>query len=65
MAIVVFFGSFLLVPLIGSEFVPQDDEGFVQMRLKTPLGSSLQYTDAKMRDVETSCARSTGRRSRS
>jgi multidrug efflux pump subunit AcrB len=53
MAALVFFGSFLLVPLIGSEFVPQGDEGMVSMRLNTPLGSSLQYTDAKMRDVET------------
>ena len=52
MAAVVFFGSFFLVPFIGSEFVPQGDEGMVSMRLNTPLGSSLQYTDAKMRDVE-------------
>ena len=52
LAIGVFFGSFLLVPLIGSEFVPQQDEGMVSMRLNTPLGSSLAYTDAKMRDVE-------------
>jgi len=47
-----FFGSFMLVPLIGSEFVPQDDNGIVQMRLNTPLGSSLEYTDAKVKDVE-------------
>jgi multidrug efflux pump subunit AcrB len=53
MALMTFFGSFLLVPLVGSEFVPQDDEGMISMRLNTPLGSSLQYTDAKMRDVET------------
>ena len=52
MAALVFFGSFFLVPFIGSEFVPQGDEGMVSMRLNTPLGSSLQYTDAKMRDVE-------------
>jgi hydrophobic/amphiphilic exporter-1 (mainly G- bacteria), HAE1 family len=53
LAIAVFGGSVYLVPLVGSEFIPQSDEGFVQMRLNTPLGSSLQYTDAKMRDVET------------
>jgi HAE1 family hydrophobic/amphiphilic exporter-1 len=52
MAVLIFSGSFFLVPLIGTEFMPQDDEGFIQMRLNTPLGSSLQYTDAKLRDVE-------------
>jgi HAE1 family hydrophobic/amphiphilic exporter-1 len=51
-AMFTFFGSFLLLPLVGSEFVPQGDEGMISMRLNTPLGSSLQYTDAKMRDVE-------------
>jgi multidrug efflux pump subunit AcrB len=52
LAMFTFFGSFLLVPLIGSEFVPQGDQGMVFMRVNTPIGSSLQYTDAKMRDVE-------------
>jgi multidrug efflux pump subunit AcrB len=47
-----FFGSFMIVPLIGTEFVPQGDQGMVMMRLNTPIGSSLQYTDAKVRDVE-------------
>ena len=47
-----FFGSFTLVPMIGTEFVPQDDQGFVFMRVNTPIGSSLEYTDAKIRDVE-------------
>jgi hydrophobic/amphiphilic exporter-1 (mainly G- bacteria), HAE1 family len=47
-----FFGSFMIVPLIGTEFVPQQDEGMVSMRLNTPIGSSLQYTDAKIRDAE-------------
>ncbi|HEY8540283.1 MAG TPA: efflux RND transporter permease subunit [Steroidobacteraceae bacterium] len=52
LAIFVFFGSFLIVPLVGTEFVPAADEGVVSMRLHTPLGSSLEYTDAKVRDVE-------------
>jgi multidrug efflux pump subunit AcrB len=52
-AAVSFLGSFMIVPLIGTEFVPQQDEGMVSMRLNTPIGSSLQYTDAKIRDVET------------
>ena len=51
-AAVSFFGSFMIVPLIGTEFIPQQDEGMVSMRLNTPIGSSLQYTDAKVRDAE-------------
>ncbi|HEX4971014.1 MAG TPA: efflux RND transporter permease subunit, partial [Steroidobacteraceae bacterium] len=47
-----FIGSFMIVPLIGTEFVPQQDEGMVSMRLNTPIGSSLEYTDAKIRDAE-------------
>ncbi|NLG77788.1 MAG: efflux RND transporter permease subunit [Xanthomonadaceae bacterium] len=47
-----FFGSFLLVPKIGVEFVPQSDDGVIFLRLNTPIGSSLEYTDAKVRDVE-------------
>lgn len=47
-----FFGSFVVVPLVGSEFIPEEDQGMLMMRINTPIGSSLQYTDAKMRDVE-------------
>jgi HAE1 family hydrophobic/amphiphilic exporter-1 len=47
-----FFGSFMIVPMIGTEFVPQQDEGMVSMRLNTAIGSSLEYTDAKVRDAE-------------
>jgi hydrophobic/amphiphilic exporter-1 (mainly G- bacteria), HAE1 family len=51
-ATLTFFGSFMIVPLIGTEFVPQQDEGMVSMRLNTPIGSSLEYTDAKVRGAE-------------
>jgi multidrug efflux pump subunit AcrB len=47
-----FFGSFLLVPKIGVEFVPEGDDGVIFLRMNTPIGSSLQYTDTKVRDVE-------------
>ena len=51
-ALVSFFGSFLVVPLVGTEFIPQADEGFISLRLNTPVGSSLEYTDGKVREVE-------------
>jgi len=47
-----FFGSFTLVPMVGTEFVPQQDEGIMFIRMNTPIGSSLEYTDAKIRDAE-------------
>ena len=51
-ALASFFGSFLVVPLVGTEFMPQSDQGFVSLRLNTPVGSSLEYTDGKVREVE-------------
>ncbi|MCZ8175252.1 MAG: efflux RND transporter permease subunit [Pseudomonadota bacterium] len=41
-----------LVPLVGSEFVPQTDQGFTQLAVKMPVGASLERTDAKVRQLE-------------
>ena len=41
-----------LVPLVGSEFVPQTDQGFTQLSVKMPVGASLERTDAKVRQLE-------------
>ncbi len=51
-AIFSFLASFAIVPLVGTEFVPTADEGFITLRLNTPVGSSLEYTDGKVRQVE-------------
>lgn len=51
-AFAVFAGSLLLVPMIGGEFVPQVDDGYVQLNFKVPVGSSLDYNDAKVRQIE-------------
>ncbi len=51
-ALFCFVGSFFLVPLIGTEFMPENDQGFISLRLNTPIGSSLEYTDAKTRQAE-------------
>ena len=48
-ATALFLRSFSLVPLVGTEFVPEADEGFISLRLNTPVGSSLEYTDGKVR----------------
>jgi multidrug efflux pump subunit AcrB len=52
-AFAVFAGSLLLVPMIGGEFVPQVDNGYIQLNFKVPVGSSLDYNDAKVRQIET------------
>jgi multidrug efflux pump subunit AcrB len=41
-----------LTPLVGSEFVPETDQGFTQLALRMPVGSSLERTDAKVRQIE-------------
>ncbi len=51
-ATVVFLSSFFVLPLVGTEFAPESDEGRTSFRLTTPVGSSLEYTDAKARQVE-------------
>ena len=56
LATLIFVGSFALVPLIGSEFVPEADLGEVQVGIKTPVGSSLEYTQAKAQQVQAALA---------
>ncbi|MGB8339869.1 MAG: efflux RND transporter permease subunit [Burkholderiales bacterium] len=47
-----FIASLFLVPLIGTEFVPETDNGETSFKLTTPVGSGLAYTDAKTKQVE-------------
>lgn len=44
--------SFLLAPLLGTEFVPQADFSETQVAFETPVGSSLELTEAKARQVD-------------
>ena len=47
-----FVAALGLTPLVGSEFVPQTDNGFTQLALRLPVGASLERTDAKVRQIE-------------
>jgi len=51
-ALALFVGSLALMPLIGGEMMPLTDDGFIQLRFKTAVGSSLDYSDGKVRQVE-------------
>ena len=52
LALLIFLGSFALLPFIGKEFQPEVDESFISLRLNTPVGTSLEFTDSKVREVE-------------
>lgn len=45
-------GSFALVPIIGAEFLPAGDSGRFQVNIRTQTGTSLDYTEAKAREVD-------------
>jgi len=41
-----------LAPLVGAEVVPQTDQGYTQIQVNMPVGTSLARADAKIRQVE-------------
>ena len=51
-AIASLFASFGIAGFIGFEGVPQTDQGFTQVAVTMPVGTSLQRADEKMRQVE-------------
>jgi hydrophobe/amphiphile efflux-1 (HAE1) family protein len=44
--------SYFFFANIGKTFVPEEDESRFVVTLKTPLGSSIDYTDGRLREVE-------------
>jgi multidrug efflux pump len=51
-AVVFFVLSLGIVPLLRQEFVPAQDTDSFQIRFQTPVGTSLDVTEAKMRQLE-------------
>jgi multidrug efflux pump subunit AcrB len=51
-ALLTFVASLFVVPLVGTEFIPEADQSFISLRLNTPVGSSLEYTNGKVMEVE-------------
>ena len=51
-AITSFLASFPLMKLVGTEFVPEPDLSELQVQFKTPVGSSLELTQAKAQQAE-------------
>ncbi len=52
-----FVSSFFVVPLVGTEFMPDVDQSYISLRLNTPVGSSLEYSNAKVHEAEQVLAR--------
>ncbi len=44
--------SFLLVPLVGTEFIPEEDTGDLRVTMQLPVGTRLEETDAVAKKVE-------------
>jgi len=51
-ALLIFITSIFMVPLLGTEFVPKADFSETSLTFYTPVGSSLEATEAKAAQVE-------------
>jgi hydrophobic/amphiphilic exporter-1 (mainly G- bacteria), HAE1 family len=52
LASVTFIGSFAIIPLLGAEFVPKADFSETQVNFYTPVGSSLEVTEMRAKQVD-------------
>ncbi len=52
LAMGIFIGSIAMLPLLGTEFVPKSDFSETSLNFYTPVGSSLEVTEARARQVE-------------
>ncbi len=51
-ALATFVGSFFIIPLLGAEFVPKADFSETQLNFYTPVGSSLEQTEARAKQID-------------
>jgi HAE1 family hydrophobic/amphiphilic exporter-1 len=47
-----FVASFFVIPLLGAEFVPKADFSETQVNFYTPVGSSLEQTEARAKQID-------------
>jgi HAE1 family hydrophobic/amphiphilic exporter-1 len=47
-----FVGSFFIIPLLGAEFVPKADFSETVINFHTPVGSSLEVTEQRARQID-------------
>ncbi|MEP7058674.1 MAG: efflux RND transporter permease subunit, partial [Caldimonas sp.] len=51
-ALATFVGSFFIIPVLGAEFVPKADFSETQLNFYTPVGSSLEVTETRARQID-------------
>jgi len=51
-AVLIFLGALSLIPLVGTELMPQADEGEIRVSVEMEVGTRLEVMDAKLREVE-------------
>ena len=51
-SVAIFAASIVLVPLVGTEFVPKADYSETNVNFNTPEGSSIELTEAKAKQVQ-------------
>lgn len=51
-ALLIFGGSLLLVPFLGSEFMPEEDQGMIQGTINLPVGTRVEETARVMAELE-------------
>ncbi len=52
LAIAFFVGAIVIVPMIGTEFVPEDDTGNLQLTFQLPVGTKVEETAEICRRIE-------------
>ncbi|MBL8301759.1 MAG: efflux RND transporter permease subunit, partial [Ideonella sp.] len=52
LAAATFVGSFFIIPLLGAEFVPKADFSETQVNFYTPVGSSLEVTEMRAKQID-------------
>ncbi|QAZ38663.1 nodulation protein NolG [Methylibium sp. Pch-M] len=52
LAVATFAGSFFVIPLLGAEFVPKADFSETQLNFYTPVGSSIELTEQRAKQID-------------
>jgi HAE1 family hydrophobic/amphiphilic exporter-1 len=52
LTVLVVLSAVPMFKFVAKDFVPHEDEGRFMINFKTPLGSNVEYTDAKLKQIE-------------
>jgi len=52
LAVIIFVGSIILIPFVGTEFIPSSDQGQFNINITLPTGTNLETTREVVSEVE-------------